>query len=512
MSGHDKSEHWVAHWVSVCTHHLPAALVVASLVFIFDHRLEWLKAIEGYAFLGIANRTAFSQYIGRHPTVAVVLIDPISNEDYYGQRSPLDRCQLKQDLEDIYNLSEPPELLVVDLDLSPVLPIDGPEGERAKKCDTELEKLLTQDRRNITRTVLIAPFEMLDRKAQTTNEIWKNAVSPFVSFADDPTINVSFGLVNDLDCNDKSLAAVAFREYTDSPADLKICPKKDSDKNNEKEEIESHTPPLIISPAQYLSGLRAVSICQLPSRLNDSQCPPYERLKYFPVIFVGSSFGDSDTFLTPLGIMYGVEVHAAAFMSLLQPTTKNEPLAFSLDVAIGLVLGSLIDWSWRSYFSLRFSSSAVKRQAAPWLILLLFVGFVLLVVALTVGSYWLLRYCSLWLSPIPMAVGMLIESFFNSAIGTAVKEGYEQRQALIRRLQASGPGSYASRLALEAEQHPHYAHSLKERAQRFLYLDCKRLWLGEKYGAAALLFIRRAAFVGVLVLAFFWNEILKFFH
>ncbi|WP_338581605.1 CHASE2 domain-containing protein [Pseudomonas sp. MAG733B] len=498
MTGHDKSEHWIARWISAGTHHLPAALMVAAVVFICHHKLHLLDAIDGYAYLGIGNRTANSiaREIGSKPTVAVVLIDQKSHEDYYQERSPLNRCQLKKDLEAIYDLPGPPKLLVIDLDLSPplpLLPLEGPENQELKYCDAQLKTLLSQQRK--TETVVIAPFEMLDKNAQAKNENWRKELTGIVTFAD-PSIRVSYGLVNGIECTADSLAVTAYDKYPDKPANLKNCRTEEDDD-------------LKISPGQYFSGLRPVSICQLSSRVEESQCHTSENEgpNNLPVVFFGASFGDSDTYLTPLGTMYGVEVHAAAFMSLLQPTTHNDLSAFILDVVLGLVMGSSIAFFWHHYFSLRFSSSAVKRQWAPWMILLLVIFLLPLVAGLTYLSFVLLRHCNIWLSPIPIAVGMLIESFFNSAIGNAVKEGYEQRQALIRRLQASGPDSYASRLALEAEQHPHPAHSLQERAKRFVYLDCLRLWRLEKYGAALLLFVRRLMFLLVLLLAFYWDSI-----
>lgn len=498
MPGPVKPEHWIAHCISACTHHLPAALMVAAVVFICHHGLHLLAAIDGYAFLGIGNLTAHdtSQYIGSKPTVAVVLIDQKSHEDYYRERNPLNRCELKTDLESIYNLPVPPKLLVVDLDLSPplpILPLSSPENTATKKCTEQLKALFKKHRK--TRTVLMAPFEMLDTKAQAEITTWRDELKDFVSFAD-PTIRVSYGLVNGLECNADSLAATAFEKYPDKPAGLENCL---SEKTNE----------LMISPGQYFSGLRAVSLSQLPSRHVDSQCdgrPQYDALYNLPVVFVGTSYGDSDTYLTPLGTMYGVEVHAAAFMSLLQPTTDSEEWQkFALDVALGLLMGNIIDFFWRRYFSLRFSSSAFERQRAPWLILALAIGFSLMVIVLTVGSFWLLRHLSIWLSPIPIALGMLIESFFNSAVGTAVKEGYEQRQAMVRRLQASGPDSFASQLALEAEQRPHHAHSLQERAARFFYLDFLRLLRSQQYGALVLLLIRRMTFFLLLLLALLWD-------
>jgi hypothetical protein len=220
-----------------------------------------------------------------------------------------------------------------------------------------------------------------------------------------------------------------------------------------------------------------------------------------PVIFVGTSFGDSDTFLTPLGTMYGVDVHAAAFMSLLLPTRHNELLAFLLDVVLGLAMGGLIAWSWRMYFSLRFSHSAFDRQAAPWMIMAITLGLLVLLAGLTLLSYVLMLYCNVWLSPIPIALGMLFESFFNSAVSAAVGEGYEQRQAVIQRLQAAhanGPETFAHQVEREVEQRPHQAHSLEERAARFFYRDFRRLRKTRQDYALTLLVIRRVAFCALL--------------
>lgn len=498
MTGHDKSEHWIAHWISVCTHHLPAALVISAVVGISHHELHLLDAIDGYAYLAIGNLTAnsVSREIGNKPEVAVVLIDQQSNEDYYRERSPLSRCELKKDLEAIYDLPGRPKLVVVDLDLSPPLldspitPLNAAQNTAARICDQQLLTLLKQHREDV-HTVLMAPFKMLDAEARKNISDWKKSLEGFVSFAEDPTLRVSYGLVNDLECNDDSLAATAYAKYPEKPA--KNC-------------LNGEDKKLTINPGQYFSGLRAVSLSQLPSRLVGSQCSaetPYEAL-YLPVVFLGTSFGDSDTFLTPLGTMYGVEVHAAAFMSLVQPTTRREGWAFALDILIGLAMGSGIAFFWRKYFFFRFSSSAVKRQFAPWIILLLVAVFSFVVAGMTIISYILLRNYSIWLSPIPIALGMLIESFFNSVLDTAVEAGYKQRQVTIDNLQASSPGSFASRLAQESRQRPHPPQSLQERAARFFFLDYCRLYCSRQYGALGLLLIRRSGFF--LLLLLLWNS------
>lgn len=487
--------------------------MVAAVVHYFHHDLHLLDAVDGYAFLAIGNLTAgsISQQLGKDPRVAVILIDQKSNEDYYAGRSPLDRCQLTNDLTAIYKLPGPPKLLVIDLDLSPVLPeLEGDAGaiarnQQAARCDNRLLKLLMQ--RRATDTVLMAPFKMLNLDARDSIATWRYTLGNSVTFAQTPTINIRFGLVNDIECKPDAIAATAYRRYSAKTRDKDNCLRHPASGE-----------PLIINPGHYVSKLLPVSLSELPTRHGPSENrtkPVADALRQ-PVIFLGTSFGDDDTFLTPLGTMYGVEVHAAAFTSLLYPTSTGDVLAFFLDIGIALGLGSAIAWSWRSYFKRRFSSRAFDRQLAPWLIILLVIGLIVVLAILTLVSYWLLRHCNIWLSPIPIAVGMLFESFFNSAVSAAVGEGYEQRQALVSRLQAahaSGPDSFASQVTLEASQRPRHAHSLRDRAARFCKTDFRGLRDKGHKGALALLILRRAAFVlllGWLLCAVFWEPLHSF--
>lgn len=499
MPGTFKPMHSIAHLVSDWTHHLPAALVVSALVYIFHHHLHLLDAIDGYAFLGIGNRTAFaSRTIGNDPTVAVVLIDQRSHENYYRGRNPLDRCELKKDLEGIYELAPPPKVVVIDLDLSPALPVmpfTSAENIRASRCTEQIKILITQHPG--THTVLMQPSKARDPDNQAKILKWNAGLAPradAVSFAD-PNITVSYGMVNGLDCDADSLAATALEHYPSKSPERRNC-------------LTEHDKELKISPREYLSGLRATPVSWMPARGADQQCAistPYARFFGLPVVFFGGSYDDGDTYLTPIGTMYGVEVHAAAFMSLLRPTKVNELLAFAFDVGLGLLLGTVIDYCWRRYFSLRFGSSAFERQKAPWFIVLLMCVYAVGVGLLTVGSFFCLLYLGIWLSPIPIALGMLIESFFNSAVTAAVSEGYEQRQALLIRLRAIGPDGIASRLAREADQRPQHAHGLKERVARYFYLDWKRLRNTGQKDAANLLLIRRLTFFVLLVVALFWE-------
>ncbi|WP_397452315.1 CHASE2 domain-containing protein [Pseudomonas sp. NA-150] len=493
MPEHASSWQRIGHWISKITHHLPAALMVSALVGIGHHKYHMLDAIDGYAFLSIGNLAAKAASLGikSHPTVAVVLIDQKWHEDKYRQRAPLDRCQLAIDLERIYTLFKP-KLLVVDLDLSPALPVNGDAGGKNSGCESQLEVVLNKYHK--TPTVLMEPSQVLDTEGQKEIQEWRNRLSLVVTFGN-PTLNLSYGLLNTIGCKADSMAAAAFEKYNE-PAKGENC-------------LAKREQALRVSPGQYRSGLSAVAVsdlytCQAESKGNDD---PYQ----LPVVFFGGSYDDSDTYLTPVGQMYGVEVHAAAYMSLLQPTDEaREVLAFVLDIVLGLLLGRFIARCWQIYFALRFSDRARNRQMAPYAIFGLTLGLLVVVAFLTVVSFYLLRNYSIWLSPIPIAVGMLIESFFNSAIGEAVEEGYRQRQTLIASLKAAhdhGPGAFQQQVAHEVEQRPHHAHGLEERAARFFVLDFRRLRKTHQYTALAFLLLRRAAFF--LLLAFYiWVSLL----
>jgi hypothetical protein len=502
-----KPVYWLAQFVVSSTHHLPAALMVTAVVTFCHHNLHLLDAVDGYAFLGIGNFAArsISHEVGRQAEVGVILIDDAANENYYRQRSPLGRCELEKDLRAIYDLY--PQLLVIDLDLSPALlddPYDPAHSENdgaLMRCEEKLLGLLMQHR-DATQTVLIAPLAMVDKIGKKGQDDWRTKLEPYVTFANDPTISIKYGMANEIECNRDSLAATAFEKYPHKydryPRKVGV-PRDCLDENVTGENKAK----LTINPGHYFSGLLPVSVSKLPSRCTDTKtCQPLNRALRLPVLFLGASFGDNDTFLTPLGTMYGVDVHAAAFMSLLQPTTHDKVVAFFLDVLIGLAMGGTIAWCWQRYFNLRFSASAAERQAAPWLILVVSFLMIVALLLLTWASFVLLRTWNIWLSPIPIAIGMLFESFFNSAVSAAVGEGYEQRQALVRRLEAAhadGPERFSTQLKEELKQHPHPAHAIPERLARFFYLDFERLRRSQQYYALALLLIRRGTFCALLV-------------
>jgi hypothetical protein len=140
------------------------------------------------------------------------------------------------------------------------------------------------------------------------------------------------------------------------------------------------------------------------------------------VVF-GGSYGVEDRYLTALGKRSGVQVHAAVAAQLRADTWHG--WGFLGDIALGgLVFGPFVHWAWRRYFLQR--AQATRSRAAwghpnlayRWL-LLLGLGLLTFVFLLTYASAGLYAYWGIWVSPVPMALGMLAEAVVSGSVHVA---------------------------------------------------------------------------------------------
>ncbi|NJO13095.1 MAG: hypothetical protein HC872_06100 [Gammaproteobacteria bacterium] len=150
------------------------------------------------------------------------------------------------------------------------------------------------------------------------------------------------------------------------------------------------------------------------------------------MIFFGAGYGAGDVFLTPLGELYGVEVHAAAYLS--DGLSHNRLIDFVLDLFIAFSFGFVIASFWGKYFAHRFSYDAYVRQSAPLSIILLILTVAAMVVAFVIASLFMLVYFGIWLSPIPLAIGMIIDSFVSGSVERATDEYESMRRKLSEAL------------------------------------------------------------------------------
>jgi hypothetical protein len=391
---------------------------VAAAVSILHHH-GWLGAVDGYAFILIGNLSAGLPKIPPRDwgdlrplalaKAIIVEIDQVGFEDRYRGRSPLDRCQLLDDLFKLYRAR--PALLVVDIDLSPALWItkvhadasSALERERQRACELGLYRLI-EERADEVETVLMDPFELADPDASRAKKDWKCSMEASGVHFGSAQIPVSFGLALRGEAGPHSLVGVAAGALGD---------QRHRDASHDEGAI-------LIDPRLYRGpgGLGVVSVRELESGYVEfypgGRVESWNGWHYLGgrIVFFGAGYGsEEDTYLTPGGEFYGVEVQAAALLSRLDPLSEHSPLSLLADLAFAGAFGLATAWCWDRYREDRKKRGQPGRRgtAGVWVILLGVTVIGLLAVSLKIST-WLLQDAGVWSSPLPVMIGMMIDS------------------------------------------------------------------------------------------------------
>ncbi len=442
----------LSHFIQHVRDDWPATIFVAAALALLDRHVGWLDAINAHSFVVIGNAAEMPKPSGQTSGKAlVVLIDQLAAQSRYLERSPLDRCELKRDIHEVYaamrrfnqqpaaNPTNKLALLVIDLDLSPARWLATEPGSKTPEADCEkaLHKLIV-DEANVDeaknksypiRTVLMQPFDKLTADSyDETHPEWKALkATPNVAFGS-AALPLEYGLVIKQYCDADTLAAMA----------LAWSPKIKSSKNcvdkaiERKLEARTYTEP--IDPRTYLTGVVPIAIGvtdtqqgTFKARLDrtlagDRGANAPSADNNFRAVFFGAAFGEEDAFLTPLGELYGVEIHAASYLSLIESLRTDHRIAeFMVDIVFGFLFGCFIAWCWERYFELKLSNDSDDRLWAPFWLVGLAAGVSGIAAGLTVVSWLLLVYGGIWASPIPMAVGMLLESFVSGSVAQGIE-------------------------------------------------------------------------------------------
>jgi hypothetical protein len=281
------------------------------------------------------------------------------------------------------------------------------------------QEIIDADTKHQIRTVLMLPFESSAARVSEVPATWRNLAST-VTFGL-AGLPVEYGLVIKQYCDPNTLAASAYA----LSAKLKDARRNCVDEAIHRSERNTE----LIDPRKYLSGVVPVAVGsgadltrRIELKLTADQPSAAANPADFKAVFFGAAFGEGDTFVTPLGELYGVEIHAAAFLSLLDPLSTNNHLwEFAADIVLGFFFGMVIAYFWGLYFKLRLSPDSDHRLWAPVWLVVLGVTVFSMAILLTFASLLLLARFGIWASPIPMAVGMLVESFVSGSVAQGIR-------------------------------------------------------------------------------------------
>ena len=158
------------------------------------------------------------------------------------------------------------------------------------------------------------------------------------------------------------------------------------------------------------------------------------------VIF-GARYSNDDRFLSPVGYLYGMDLHAA--VASMPRFEANHGVAFAFDVLFGIALGLVLKRLWRRYF--RWKLPAIPEHAGRpalaylWLvgISVIYFGVVVLAMVLVVCLYAF----GVWFSPLGMALGMAVDAFVVQGVEEAQHELEHHRHVALH-----APRSWVGRL------------------------------------------------------------------
>lgn len=437
-------------WLSDAAHHLlhnwAGILLVSSLIAIAKANSAWLSAFDGYTFLVVSNVAAsFQRFFDHVPEAAVVLVDQRTFEERYQERTPLNRCELTRDLQAIY--AQKPDVVAIDLDISPAMWLRREAQARGhstaitRECPAEIgsdEALCQQQLYNLVRcaadagisTVLVEPPRADDGlpENQAVKDEWRRELSvdwpDRILFAQ-TSLREELGMLLTYRAAPNAMPIAVHRRVCEVYPTSRACTK-------------SHTEGVDESDTAYISARNfRYQLDFLPlSQLRDTDAFATRLRTHLEkarahygagVVFLGGGFGDRDVFASSAGDIYGAEALAGIYVS--SNYSENGLLDYLADFIGGACFGVYIARRWRMFFELRSDADPLNRQRGPVAIFQLALSLACVTLFSILVAVILISFARIWFSPVPMFIGMIIDSFISGSAEQALHKLREHSHA-----------------------------------------------------------------------------------
>ena len=444
------------------------------------------------------------------PGMPVVVL--LNNQDFitrYGERSPLNRCTMADDIQQV--LGKSPARLAVDFDLSPLAAASTEE----QQCQRRLDDLLDH---HATRMLLLVPFAAATEQLLQIKHDWLLArCSHGLNFADG-TLDQSMGMVTEQRVADDAAGAARMADQLQQGGSDHICatakagkarqnkwlngldeaPEGDSAKATQAshEVHEPHEPhETEMVPINFRALTRKVAVLALnsPAWANTVTLQDH-------AVLLGGDWGRDDSFLTAIGSLPGVVIHAARMASLADPVKPLPPLV-SLwgDVVIALFFAFVIAKFWRGYviasrLDLHFARRG-RDTALSMLVMSTFVAVYLsLVLFFFLAAEHMFSNLGVVIAPLLIAVSILVDGFISGPV--------EQISKLLKaETQAQPPRPGAVEQALAQQLSPVFRQTGLAWILVLVFATLCVLAPSFSHGLAAWLFIGAQAALAILVVA-----------
>ncbi|MCW8896059.1 CHASE2 domain-containing protein [Sulfurimonas sp.] len=370
-------------------------LFVNGIIYILDKQLGYFDMLHSAMLRNISSTYDESTPVySNHSDSVVILISNKTFEKEFNSKTPLNKDKLGILVQNI--LDKNPKSLIFDLDISPDY-----NFENKKQIQTNLYNILMNNSDNVK---IFLPFAFIadTQENKTLKLTWaKQMCENNIKFAF-PFITDEIGSVLQYyqDPNHISLFTHSLQEGS---SNLGVCNKitgtdiKDLKDINQYYFEEHHTFKQL--PVNYQTINKNTIMID-----NFKDLDKYNLTN--KVVFLGGSYGFGDKYITPYGEKYGVEILNAIYYSLKHKIDEADALTTLIitDVIIGLLFGVII-----SYLIKQRKKISTQSKLALNNFSLITVAAVFLFISLIVSSY-IFHNLYLWLNPVPLIIGMFIDS------------------------------------------------------------------------------------------------------
>lgn len=397
-----------------------AALFLACSIEVIKHHDKFIiPHFENLALIAAANLSAHGE--GKDCLKDCTVIVEISDSrfrEFYHESSPIDRCQFSKDLLTT-TLALKPKTLFIDYDLSPISEEVSfetrklREGEHIQSCQTKLDTLLD----SIGSTANLILLEPLPDTTSIKNVGWKKDRKLKNIRFTDGIINSPSGLTTTYSINENSVASVICHSMgcaNQNHIHRVSNAKEDEDENDSN----------FINFKAFANSVKILAIEDIATNHT------YITNK---IVMLGGRYGKDDKFTTPIGDLYGVDIHAASYISQNESVTAlHKLIVLIIDVAIGMLVGFIVKHSWE-YF-LKNHSGLIKHKILPLFMLIVMFIFMILCVLISLKiSILIMDHWSVWLNPAPIVIGMVIHAFVMAPVEIIQEHSqYEENPHILK--------------------------------------------------------------------------------
>jgi len=409
-------------WLENTRKTLYSALVMASISLYYSDFFEPLADVSYVVSANLANSLSVATTEKDSIQLVTLGISSQRHTGLYDTISPLPRCQLLDDLKDIYAVN--PAKVAIDFDLSPT-PLSQSQRDNGTSADCE-QRITALLSLHANKTILITPFPTEDAGLRDVKHAWMQQLcTSGVTFAE-PFLREGISrFVYAYD--DSPLSAAHTLQNRRQSATGTVCHELFAHSDRQGAQSNGYLTGLWREPISerdtaYQADVLPINFAEFENRVLridwDMESPDFEQLRDRKVIF-GPRYGEDDLFETPLGRRYGMDLHGAVSTTLDHPIRSSHVWEGWLsDIVLGLIIGGLVSFVWGRYFR---AVDAGWAFCYLWLVAAIGI-FLVAFLALSAVAYWALVSLGVWMSPIPMAAGMFLDFFVVGTVQTAMSQ------------------------------------------------------------------------------------------